>query len=61
MNVLQRIRSFWLTPSADDRPLSERERDEDQAATAYDERARTVEEFVSRDLDPDEPASGRID
>jgi hypothetical protein len=61
VDVLKRIRSFWLARPADDRPLSERERDEGHAATAYDERARTVEEFVSRDLDPDEPASGRID
>jgi hypothetical protein len=61
MNILQRIRSFWLARRADDHPLAERERDEDHVATAYDERARTVEEFVSRDLDPDEPESGRTD
>jgi hypothetical protein len=61
MGVLERIRRFWGSRAADDHPLTERERAEEHPASAYDERARTVEEFVSRDVDPDEPASGKID
>jgi hypothetical protein len=61
MNVLKRIRVFWGSRAADDHPLAERERDENHGTTAYDEQARTVEEFVSRDFDPDEPLSGEID
>jgi hypothetical protein len=61
MNVLERLRRFWKRAPAADRPLTERERDEDRPATAYDERARTAQEFVGADLDPDEPRSGRTD
>jgi hypothetical protein len=60
MNVLERIREFWASRAADDHPLTERERDENHAATPYDERASTIQEFVTRDFDPDEPASGEI-
>jgi hypothetical protein len=55
VSLLERIRRFWKPRAGDDHPLTEQERDEDRSATAYDERARVVEEFVSRDFDPDDP------
>jgi hypothetical protein len=55
MRLLERIRRFWKPRPGDDHPLTEQERDEDRSATAYDERARAVEEFVSPDFDPDDP------
>ena len=56
MSLLERIRRFWKPRARDDHPLTEQERDEDRSsATAYDERARAAEEFVSRDFDPDDP------
>jgi hypothetical protein len=61
MNVLEKFRRFWKRAPAADRPLTERERDEDHPASAYDERARTAQEFVGADLDPDEPRSGTTD
>jgi len=56
VSLFERIRQFWRPGPGDDHPLTERERDEDRTATAYDERARTAEEFVGDDFDPDEPA-----
>jgi hypothetical protein len=61
MNVLNRILTFWGPPKPDDHPLTEQERAERHSATAYDERALTVEDFISGDFDPDEPASGKLD
>lgn len=61
MNLLERLRSFWKPARAPDHPIGAEERREDRPATAYDERARTAEEFVGADLDPDEPKSGRTD
>jgi hypothetical protein len=58
VSLLERIRRFWKAPAGDDHPLTEQERDEDRSATAYDERARVAEEFVSRDFDPDDPGRG---
>jgi hypothetical protein len=61
VSFLDRIRGYWKIAPSIDHPLSERERHEDHSATAYDERARTTEEFVGPDLDPDEPRSGTTD
>jgi hypothetical protein len=61
MNLLERLRNFWRTAPAPDHPLTTQERREDRPATASDERARTEEEFIGADLDPDEPRSGRTD
>ena len=61
MNMLEKLRRFWTRAPAPDRPLTERERDEDRPAIAYDERARTAQEFIGADLDPDEPKSGTTD
>ena len=61
MNLLERIRRFWKPGSGSDHPLTERERDEDHPATAYDEVSRTAEEFVQRDFDPDDPGRNRRD
>jgi hypothetical protein len=58
MRLLERIRRFWKPRPDDDHPLTEQERDEDRSATAYDERARVVDEFVSPDFDPDDPGRG---
>jgi hypothetical protein len=58
MRLRERIRRFWKPGAGDERPLTEQEREEDRSAIAYDERARTVEEFVSRDFDPDDPERG---
>jgi hypothetical protein len=61
MNLLERIRSFWKPRPADDHPLTEQERAEDHGRSAYDERARTAEEFIGDDLDPDEPRADMLD
>jgi hypothetical protein len=61
MDVLKQIRAFWGPPRADDHPLTEQERAERHQATAYDERALTVEDFISGDFDPDESSSVEID
>ena len=61
MNLLERIRSFWKPRPADDHPLTEQERDADRPHSAYDERARTAEEFVGDDLDSNEPRAGKLD
>jgi hypothetical protein len=61
MNLLERIRSFWKRQPAVDHPLNETERDEDRPHTGYDERARTAEEFIGRDFDPDDPRAGKLD
>jgi hypothetical protein len=54
VNLFDRIRRFWEPQPDADHPRTEGERDEDRPATAHDERARTEEEFVGRDFDPDE-------
>lgn len=46
MNILDRFRRFWGAAPSPDHPLNEEERDEDHTATAYDERAETIERFV---------------
>jgi hypothetical protein len=61
MNLLERIRSFLKLRPADDHPLTEQERDDDRPHSAFDERARTVEEFIGDDFDPDEPRAGKLD
>ncbi|MDP9337097.1 MAG: hypothetical protein M3Q30_27805 [Actinomycetota bacterium] len=61
MNLLERIRSFWKPRPAEDHPLTEQERDEGPPPTAFDARARTGEEFVGDDFDPDEPRAGKLD
>ena len=56
MNVLERILNFWKPRPADDHPLTDEERLEDQRpARTYDELARTATEFVGSDFDPDGP------
>jgi len=54
MSLFERIRRFWSAGRADDHPLTEQERDEDRPSTAYDERARVIDEFVGDDFDPDD-------
>jgi hypothetical protein len=54
VNLIERFRSFWRAAPTVDHPLTPRERDEDQEASAYDERARGAERFVGGDFDPDE-------
>jgi len=49
-----------ITGPPPDHPLSEREREEPQPSTAWDARARTEQEWVGNDFDPDEPRSGRL-
>jgi hypothetical protein len=53
MSIWERIRQFWRPGRGPDHPLTEEERDEDRPASAYDERARTTEDFVGDDFDPD--------
>jgi hypothetical protein len=61
MNLVGRIRRFWKPRPADDHPLTEQERADERPPIAYDERARTAEEFIGDDLDPDEPRAGKLD
>jgi hypothetical protein len=60
VSLFERIRRFWLPGPGDNHPLSDQERDEHRPATAYDERARVLEEFLADDFDPDGrgPAGG---
>lgn len=53
MNLIERIRRFWLPGRGDDHPLTEQERDQHRPETTYDELARTAEDFVGDDFDPD--------
>jgi hypothetical protein len=52
VNVLQRIRHFWLPGRPPDHPLSEEER-KGAPATAIDEVSNTAEGFVGAPFDPD--------
>jgi len=57
VRLLERIRRFWGPQPADDRPLSDEEREardeDDRTDLAYDERARTFEGLAGGDFDPD--------
>jgi hypothetical protein len=59
MKLFDRIRRLWKT-SEPDHSLSEHERREHLPETAFDTRASLEQEYVTRDLDPDEPRSGRL-
>jgi hypothetical protein len=59
MTLLDRIRQLWKSPEPD-RPLTEEERHEHPPETSFDERASLEQDFVGRDIDPDEPRSGRV-
>jgi hypothetical protein len=51
VNLLERIRRFWLGPTPD-HPLTEQER-EGVPPTALDEAARAVADFVAGPMDAD--------
>ena len=59
MTLLDRIRRFWKPPEPD-HPLSEEERQDHPPESGFDERASLEQDFVGRDIDPDEPRSGRV-
>lgn len=59
MSLLDRIRQLWKTPEPD-HPLSEQERHEHPPETAFDVRASFEQDYVGRDIDPEEPRSGRV-
>ena len=59
MSLLDRIRRLWKT-SEPDHPLSEEERNEHLPETSFDMRGAVEQDYVGRDLDPDEPRSGRL-
>jgi hypothetical protein len=52
VNVLQRIRRFWLPGRPPDHPLTEEER-ESVPATAIDEVSNTADNFIGAPFDPD--------
>jgi hypothetical protein len=54
VSLFDRIRRFWGSGSTPDHPISEEERDEEPPATAYDARARVVDDYVGDDFDPDD-------
>jgi hypothetical protein len=58
MSLLDRIRRLLKTPEPD-HPLTEEER-QDPPVTAFDVRASLEQNYVGRDVDPDEPRSGRL-
>jgi hypothetical protein len=58
MSLVERIRRFFK-PSERDYPLSEAERHEHPPETTFDVRADLEQDFVGRDVDPEEPRSGR--
>ena len=58
MSLMDRIRRLFTT-SEPDYPLSEEQRHEHPPETAFDVRADLEEGFVGRDVDPEEPRSGR--
>jgi hypothetical protein len=53
MNLLERLRRFWLGGTGPDHALTAEEREQDRPATAEDERARIEEQVVGGDFDPD--------
>jgi hypothetical protein len=59
MSLLERIRRLLRTPEPD-HPLTEEEREEHLPVTAFDARASFEQDYVGRDIDPDEPRSGRF-
>jgi hypothetical protein len=59
MNLLERIRRFWKSPSGPDHALTEEERDAQHPLNVYDEWSREVDDYVGDDFDPDEPRSNR--
>jgi hypothetical protein len=59
MNMLDWIRRLWK-PREPDHPLTEQERHDHPPETSFDVRARTEQELVGDDFDPDEPRSGRL-
>ena len=58
MSLIDRIRSVFKRPEPD-HPLSEEERDEQQPETTFDAAADLERDFAGRDIDPEEPRSGR--
>jgi len=58
MSLLDRIRRLLRTPEPD-HPLTDEEREE-LPVTAFDARASLEQDYVGRDIDPDEPRSGRF-
>ena len=59
MSLLDRIRQLLKTPEPD-HPLTEEEREEHLPVTAFDVRSSLEQGYVARDVDPDEPRSGRL-
>ena len=59
MSVLDRIRRLMKTPEPD-HPLTEEERQEHLPVTAFDVSGSLEQDYVGRDVDPDEPRSGRV-
>jgi hypothetical protein len=59
MSLLDRIRRLLSGPEPD-HPLTEEERNEHPPETAFDVRASFEQDYVGRDVDPDEPRSGRV-
>ncbi len=57
--MLERLRRLFQGRDPD-HPLTDEERNDQPAETVPDEAARLEENFVGRDLDPDEPRSGRL-
>jgi hypothetical protein len=53
MNIWERIRRFWARSPGPDHPLSEREREDQPPASAYDEVAHEAGEFLGGDPDAD--------
>ena len=59
MKLLDRIRRLWKT-SEPDHPLSDQERHENVPQSTFDSRVTLEQDYAGRDLDPDEPRSGRL-
>ena len=55
MNVLERIRRFWLPGTGPDHPLTDEER-RGVPPTAVDEVSSLAEGFIGDAFDPDEPS-----
>jgi hypothetical protein len=58
MSLIDRIRRLFKTTELD-HPLTEEERHEHPPETTFDVRADLEQDFVGREVDPDEPRSGR--
>ena len=54
VSLLDRIRRLWGSGPTPDHPLTEEERDLEPPATAYDARARVVDDYIGDDFDPDD-------